>query len=93
MYQINISFKIGLFRSLLDRFFHYNKKQHPIQACFIFSKQQDWLDVWKTIMFVIFFFNIRFHVQCINIFYNELYNKLLFSMQILCIGMYIFMYP
>jgi hypothetical protein len=41
-------------------------------------------------MFVLFFFNIRFYAF---ISYNELYDKLLFSMQILCIGMYIFMYP
>ena len=53
-------------------------------------KKQVWLDVWKTIMFVLFFFNIRFYVF---ISYNELYDKLLFSMQILCIGMYIYMYP
>jgi hypothetical protein len=35
---------------------------------------------------VLFLFNIRLHVL---ISYNELYEKLLFSMQTLCIGIYI----
>jgi hypothetical protein len=39
---------------------------------------------------LLFFFNIRLHVF---ISYNELYENLLFSMQILCIGIYIYMYP
>jgi hypothetical protein len=39
---------------------------------------------------LLFFFSIRLHV--FNSL-NELYEKLLFSMQILCIGMYTYMYP
>jgi hypothetical protein len=76
-----------------EKYFHMSQcysgeRCGPWASCFL-NNRIDYISCIKNYhVCLLFFFNIRLHVF---ISYNELYKKLLFSMQILCIGIY--MYP